>query len=205
MILSLRSVSLRVAVGAFVSATAMAACSESIASPSARTLSPNGASRDVVTSAVLDGANAATGTLGSYTDRVNLTIPTQFHAQNPCAGGRFGEIVVFTGDQHLVFDQTSTSNGHLSTMLHWNAENVIGVGQYTGFQYRATGVTQDHLVSNAPLPYTETMTNSYHIIGQGQATNMDLHETTHVTVNADGTVTAWVTDYNFQCHGDRTF
>lgn len=148
--------------------------------------------------------NVAVAQLGS-SDRVNLTIPTQFAAQNPCAGGRFGEIVVFTGDQHLVFDQTTTSNGHLSTMLHWNAEGITGIGQYTGLGYRATGVTQDHQVSNVELPYTETMTNNYHIIGQGQATDMDLKETVHVTVDANGWVTAWVTDYNFACKGTPTF
>lgn len=137
-------------------------------------------------------------------ERVNLTIPTQFHAQNPCAGGRFGEIVVFTGEQHLVFDQTTVSNGHLNMKLHWNAENVTGIGQYTGLAYRATGVTQDHVV-DASLPYSETMINNYHIIGQGQATNLDLHETVHVTVDANGRVTAWVTDYEFSCKQDPTF
>jgi hypothetical protein len=49
------------------------------------------------------------------------------------------------------------------------------------------------------------MINNYHIVGQGQATNMDLHETVHLTVDANGYITAWVSDYNFSCHGDRTF
>lgn len=34
---------------------------------------------------------------------------------------------------------------------------------------------------------------------------MDLHETMHVTIDANGNLSAWVTDYNFSCHGDRTF
>lgn len=189
---------------ALITATCMAACAESPSQPVARLRSPNGGLLADVT-ATLDGPNAASGQLGTTTDRVNLQIPTLFHAQNPCAGGRFGEIVVFTGNQHLVFSQTSTANGHLSTMIHWNADDVTGIGQYTGFAYRATGVTQDHVVSNAPLPYTETMTNNYHIIGQGQATNMDLKETTHVTVDANGNVSAWVTDYNLVCQGTATF
>ena len=189
---------------ALLSATFMAACAEAPSQPVARTRSPNSGMLADVT-ATLDGTNAASGQLGTTTDKVNLNIPTGFHAQNPCAGGRFGEIVVFTGNQHLVFSQTSTANGHLSTMIHWNADDVTGIGQYTGFAYRATGVTQDHVVSNAPLPYTETMTNNYHIIGQGQATNMDLKETTHVTVDANGNVSAWVTDYTFVCQGTETF
>ena len=190
---------------ALLCATTFVGCSESPTQLGAPTRTPNGAAFAEVTPVSLDGSNSASAQLGSFTDEVNLQIPTQFHAQNPCAGGRFGEIVVFTGNQHLVFGQTSTANGHLSTMIHWNADDVIGVGQYTSYQYRATGVTQDHVVSNAVLPYTETTTNNYHIIGQGQATNMDLKETTHVTVNANGYVTASVTDYTFVCHQDPTF
>jgi len=136
---------------ALLCAATFVGCSESPTQFGAPTRMPNGASLAEVTSVTLDSPNSASAQLGSFTDKVNLQIPTQFHAQNPCAGGRFGEIVVFTGDQHLVFSQTSTANGHLSTMIHWNADDVIGVGQYTGYSYRATGVTQDHVVSNAVL------------------------------------------------------
>ena len=184
---------------------AVVACADAPTQSAASFRQPNGSPLADVTSTTLDGSNSASGQLGAYTDKLNLQIPTGFHAQNPCAGGRFGEIVVFTGNQHLVFSQTSTANGHLSTMLHWNADDVIGIGQFTGFQYRATGVTQDHVVSNATLPYTETTTNNYHIIGQGQATNMDLKETVHVTVDANGYVTASVSDYTFECHGTASF
>ena len=84
-------------------------------------------------------------------------------------------------------------------------DDITGVGQYTGFAYRATGVTQDHTVINGDFPYTETMINNYHVIGQGQATNGNLHETVHYTVNANGEITAYVTDYNFDCQGTPSF
>ena len=180
----------------------LTACAE--APTSARRLQATNASRDETSTGILDGANSASMQLSSG-DHFSLQIPTQFHAQNPCAGGRFGEIVVFTGNQHLVFGQTTTQGGHVTTTLHWNADDVIGVGQYTGFTYRATGVSADHSVSNVSLPYTDTFINNYHIIGQGQATNMTLHETVHVTIDANGWTTAWVTDYNFDCKGTATF
>lgn len=186
----------RSALAALIAAATLAACAEAPTAAAPRTAS---AARLDVTPL----ANIGSGQL-TANERVNITIPTQFAAQNPCAGGRFGEIVVFTGDQHLVFDQTSTGNGHVSTLLHWNAEDITGIGQYTGLDYRATGITQDKQV-DATLPYSETMTNNYHIIGQGQATNLDLHETVHVTIDANGWVTAWVTDYNFSCKQSPTF
>jgi hypothetical protein len=177
----------------------LAACAD--APTATRPLSPTAPAAALIADAT---PNVGTGSLAGM-DRVNVTIPTQFHAQNPCAGGRFGEIVVFTGDQHLVFFESSMANGHLNTKLQWNAEGVTGLGQFTGFTYRATGVTQDHTINSAALPYEYTMINNYHIIGQGQATNMDLHETLHVTINANGDVSASVSDYDFACHGDRTF
>lgn len=186
----------RSALAALIAAATLAACADA----------PTAAAPRAASAARLDvmpAANIGYGQIAAN-QRVNITIPTQFAAQNPCAGGRFGEIVVFTGDQHLVFDQTATSNGHVSTMLHWNAEDITGIGQYTGLDYRATGITQDKQV-DATLPYSETMTNNYHIIGQGQATNLDLHETVHVTIDANGWVTAWVTDYTFSCKQSPTF
>jgi len=86
-----------------------------------------------------------------------------------------------------------------------SSDLVTGLGQYTGFTYRATGVSLDHSVSNAPLPYTDTFVNNYHIIGQGQATNMTLHETVHVTIDANGWLTASVASYDLKCEQTPTF
>ena len=192
-----RQVTIVNAAAALLATLSLGACADAPATAPTAAHAVASAAGDLV-----DVPTVVTAKLGG--DRVNLTIPTQFHAQNPCAGGRFGEIVVFEGEQHLVFFQSSTANGRLNTKLQWNAEGVTGVGQYTGLAYRATGVTQEHTVSGAPLPYTETMINNYHIIGQGKATNLDLHETVHITVNANGEVSAWVTDYNFSCKQDPT-
>ena len=193
-----RQVTIVNAAAVLLATLSLSACADAPVAPAAAPTAARAAGdvvvdAPVVVTAKLDG------------DRVNLTIPTQFHAQNPCAGGRFGEIVVFEGDQHLVFFQSSTANGRLNTKVQWNAESATGIGQYTGLAYRATGVTQEHTVSGAPLPYTETTINNYHIVGQGQATNMDLHETVHITVNANGEVSAWVTDYSFSCKQDPSF
>lgn len=194
-----RTSAIRSTLATLCAAVAMAACSDSATAPRAATAAP------AIAASLTDGAfNTASGSL-AYTDRVNLTIPTQFAIQDRCAGGRFGEIIVFQGDQHLVFSQSSTTNGHLNTLLHWNSEGITGIGQYTGFTYRALGVSSDHSVSNAGFPYTDTFINNYHVIGQGSATNGDLHETVHVTVNANGDLTAWVTDYNFDCKGTPSF
>ena len=183
-------------------AGAMAACADSTTAP--RTAATASLSPAVAASTTDGIVNSGSGSF-AYTDRVNVTIPSLFAIQNHCAGGRFGEIVVFQGDQHLVATTTTTAGGHVNMLIHWNAEGITGIGQYTGFTYRATGVTSDHTESNIDFPYTGTFINNYHVIGQGQATNGDLHEVVHFTVNANGDLTAWVTDYNFSCKGTPSF
>ena len=178
---------------------ATAACADSATAPTSRAVA---SSADVVASDVVyNTASASFG--GSQT--VTMQVPTQFAIQDRCAGGRFGEIIVFQGNQHLVFTETANSAGHYSMKLQWNADDVTGIGQYTGFTYRATGVSQYEFAMNGDYPYTQTMINNYHVIGQGQATNGNLHETVHFTVNANGDITAWVTDYNFDCQGTPSF
>jgi hypothetical protein len=179
---------------------ATAACADSATAPTAPAALR---SADVLASDAV--YNSGSGSFSGNHQSVNIQIPTQFAVQDRCAGGRFGEIIVFQGNQHLVFSQTTNSTGHLNVKVQWNADDITGIGQYTGFTYRATGVTQDHTVINGDFPYTETMINNYHVIGQGQATNGDLHETVHYTVNANGDITAWVTDYNFDCKGTPSF
>lgn len=194
-----RTTAARSTLAIIFAAASMAACSDAGTAPRTAVAAPE------VSASLTDGAfNTASGSL-AYTDHVSLTVPSQFAIQDRCAGGRFGEIIVFQGDQHLTFTETSTANGHLSTKLQWNAEGITGIGQYTGFTYRALGVSSYQAVTNGDLPYTSTFINNYHVIGQGSATNGDLHETVHVTVNANGDVTAWVTDYNFDCKGTPSF
>lgn len=179
---------------------AAAACADSATAPTAPA-----AARSLAVVAPEVVYNTGSGSFAGNHQSVNVQIPTQFAVQDRCAGGRFGEIIVFQGDQHLVFTQTTNSTGHLNVKVQWNANDITGIGQYTGFTYRATGVTQDHTVINGDFPYTETMINNYHVVGQGQATNGNLHETVHFTVNANGDITAWVTDYNFDCQGTPSF
>ena len=191
-----RHVTFASAATALLSTLALAACADAPTAPAAAV-----APRAVV---VAPTPNVGTGSRARQAPG-NLNIPTPVHPPNPRAGGRFGEIVVFEGNQHLVFFQTTLANGQLATKLQWNGEGVTGIGQYTGFAYRVTGVTQEHYVTGAPLPYSETMINNYHIIGQGQATDMDLHETVRMTVDVDGNVNVSVSDYNFSCKQDPTF
>jgi hypothetical protein len=45
----------------------------------------------------------------------------------------------------------------------------------------------------------ETFINRFDMIGQGQAPNFSVHETFHVTVNADGSVTSFHDNFSITC------
>jgi hypothetical protein len=50
-----------------------------------------------------------------------------------------------------------------------------------------------------PPPFDMTLVNNFRIIGAGDANNFMVHTTVHVTVNANGEVTASVTNTDVTC------
>jgi hypothetical protein len=49
------------------------------------------------------------------------------------------------------------------------------------------------------MPYNYTLVNNFRIIGQGAGNNFLLHETFHITVNANGELTAVADNYSVDC------
>jgi hypothetical protein len=105
----------------------------------------------------------------------------------PCADGGNGEDVVFTGNLHVLLAVTLNASGGFHAKEHFQPQGLTGVGQSTGDKYQGTGVTQDTF--NGKVGSTFTFVNNFRIIGQGPGNNSLLHETFHVTVNANGTTT----------------
>ena len=68
----------------------------------------------------------------------------------------------------------------------------------SGAQYQATGITRssENVVG---MPYNYTLVNNFRIIGQGAGNNFLLHETFHITVNANGELTAVADNYSVDC------
>jgi hypothetical protein len=72
----------------------------------------------------------------------------------------------------------------------------------TGTSYRFTGASSSS-TNEAPngFPYHNTFTNTFLLVSRGPGDNLLMHETTHVTMNANGTLTAEVTNISFDCVG----
>jgi hypothetical protein len=118
----------------------------------------------------------------------------------PCANGGAGEDVLVEGILHL--QQHITINDNRVTLkTHAQPQGADGVGQTTGDLYQAVGVTQE--VDTLPLigGATEfTFVNNFRLIGQKTDNNFQVHQTVHVTINANGDVTNTIVNETVDCN-----
>ncbi len=116
----------------------------------------------------------------------------------PCAVGGAGEMAALVGAQHAVFSVTTDANGgqHIST--HFNNRGVTGTGLTTGDSYQSTGVNRFSSSSRGAMNEF-TFINSFLMISSGAGSNLLVHETVHMTVNANGAVTVNITDISSEC------
>jgi hypothetical protein len=129
----------------------------------------------------------------------NDSIPVVIGAFVPCANGGAGEPIMVSGQLHVLFSTTIDENGGVHLKTHFQPQGISGIGLVTGDKYQATGVTQEHLNLLGPLPITDTYVNNFRMIGQGPGNNLLVHQTFHLTVNANGTVTASVVNSSVEC------
>ena len=117
----------------------------------------------------------------------------------PCANGGAGELVLIQGTLHI--QQHITINDNRATIKsHFQPQDGFGVGLTTGDKYNPNGVTQE--VDTLPLTNGAaefTFTNNFRIIGQGPGNNLQVKQTIHETINANGTVTTVVDNTSVNC------
>jgi hypothetical protein len=132
-------------------------------------------------------------------DSSNVRTPVNLSAFVPCAAGGAGEVVVLTGNLHVLMTMTTNANEtHID--MHFQPQGIRGFGSVTGDKYQGTGVTRDDVnESNAVFPLVFTFINNFRIIGQGPRNNFLLHETSHFTVNRQGVITAQQDNFSARC------
>lgn len=146
--------------------------------------------------AVADAATARSSSRASARS-VSQRFPIQLEVFVPCAAGGSGETVVLSGELHDVFHISVSASGNVVVKLHDNPQGVGGVGLTTGAKYRGTGVTQETF--GLRVGVTDTFVNNFHIVGQGPGNNFVVHELVHLTVNANGELTALVETSRVEC------
>jgi hypothetical protein len=96
---------------------------------------------------------------------------------------------------------SSTVNGNdVSGYFHFQPQGLSGTGETTSDKYQATGVTQQSFKASLQNGQANlTFVNNFRIIGQGPGNNYLVHETMHITINADGTVTMSHDNFSVDC------
>ena len=129
----------------------------------------------------------------------NSTAEISLEVFVPCAAGGLGEVVDLNGRLHTLI--TFTINGsEVSGLMHFQPQGLGGTGETTGTRYRATGVTKSSFSGSLQNgEFNTTFVNNFRIIGQGPGNNFLVHETAHITINADGKLTANHDNLSAEC------
>lgn len=105
------------------------------------------------------------------------------------------EPVALQGSLHFTIGVTEDQRGGSHARLHVNYQGVTGTGTVSGVTYEVP--TTANLNVNMGSANTLTFTVNVRFISHGSAPNFNLHENFHVTINANGEITAVVD--NLEC------
>ena len=125
----------------------------------------------------------------------NVQVPLSVTVFSPCTG----DIIPVSGFIHLVASSTNDGSGGFHVTVMDNVSQVSGVGSVTGATYHGVGGDWFSLNARPPFPFEATQTDVFGLISAGAAPNLVVTDTFHVTVNADGTITANVARFNVAC------
>jgi hypothetical protein len=104
-----------------------------------------------------------------------------------------GEVVEISGIIHFV-NQTQRDGTFVG---HFNYQNVTGLGLTSGTIYKVSTVYQ--IQASEPFPSTFNLIQGFHLISKGSDSNLLITILFHITVNANGEVTATIEDAHAQC------
>jgi hypothetical protein len=110
-----------------------------------------------------------------------------------------GEAIQLSGTLLAEFSFTGTSSGNVEIGFHFNPQGITGVGLTSGATYHATGETLGTTTIRANGGISDTFVNNFKIIGEGSAPNFLETDVIHLTVNANGVVTATVEQSMIRC------
>src|SRR5215470_3093174 len=114
---------------------------------------------------------------------INVDIPISGAVFNPCNG----ETVTFTGIDHFTLSVTFDGAGGFHADAHDNV-HVTATGSL-GNSYE--GNQEDNSLFNGRVGFEQTFGLTFSEISTGSAPNFELHILEHITVNPNGTVTAF--------------
>jgi hypothetical protein len=124
---------------------------------------------------------------------VNVDVPISGAVINPCNG----ETVTFSGVDHFTIHVTFDGAGGFHADSHDNI-HITGTGSL-GNSYE--GNQEDNNPFNAKVGLESTFGLTFSEISKGSAPNFEVHILEHITVNPNGTVTVFFSNFTANCRG----
>jgi hypothetical protein len=117
----------------------------------------------------------------------------------PCAASGVGEIVDLAGPLHTLVS-LAVNGKNVSGYFHFQPQGILGVGETTDQTYHATGITEESFKTAFQNGQANlTFVNNFRIIGQGAGNNYLVHETLHLNINANGSLTVSHDNFSIEC------
>lgn len=138
------------------------------------------------------------------TTRRVFSYPVDFTTFVPCLNGGAGEWIALTGSAQFVYVSTTDPTGaqHIEELTI--NQQISGVGLTSGDVYRLAGVHRSGFNARyGGSPGEFDVINAFHLIRVGGGAVLAIHETSHVTVNANGELTAHVENFSIVCEGEQ--
>lgn len=130
-----------------------------------------------------------------YRDRYEF--PWEFVAWVECAAGGAGEEVYVSGTYRVTTQTTIDNRGGFHGKYQIMSLSLEGIGLSTGTRYHGKDMYHDHL--NGKVGSTYTAVGNFRLISQGSEGNLKWSYRFHITVNANGEVTAYVDRFRYTC------
>jgi hypothetical protein len=124
---------------------------------------------------------------------LNIDIPVSGAVFNPCNG----ETVTFSGIDHFTIHVTFDGAGGFHADAHDNI-HVTGTGSL-GNSYEGNQEVNNPF--NGRVGVEQTFGLTFSEISKGSAPNFEVHILQHITVNANGTVTVFFSNFSANCRG----
>ena len=141
--------------------------------------------------------SAAPSRAAAYTTTDQQIIPfaAVYSAESTCTG----EAVLVSGEAHLVGHITVNEGGGFTTVAHSNLRDVSAVGQASGTWYQVvtTFNTSGHAGATPPTVLSSHLT--VRVIAPVGQNDFVIRKVFHLTINANGELTALVSDFGTEC------
>lgn len=135
---------------------------------------------------------------GTNSFTISQSFPININVFIPCALGGAGEVASLSGPLHVLFHFTEDESGGFGFTIHNQPQGISGVGLTSGDSYQGTGVTRETFHVSG-IQFSDTFVNNFRIIGQGSGNNFLVHNNFHITINANGDLTAFMDNFSVEC------